>query len=309
MAGEGVAIRQHLNRLVQPEVALAQRQHELFILPPTATVNLDSLPGDTRLLLAKPAQDFVDTYANPLRETRTTLYHRQLRPANGVIFTSTPLKLADNQWSTLALSLPNKQGSMYPGINFEQADSGFKAAMHKDEFSEEVMGEIFKTVASNGDDSDAELDEEYKNHVLKREYGSHVALLQLVEFPDSITSILPTDRMGLAPERLMTDEEYQKWTELVDSLKTNPRSGRWGSMPVEYTALPGTDIPVLHEEWTNPDGAQGSEITYTPLEVLDGDRRLGWQIAQIMNFPNQPLGVKFIHGDKEMLEFENCTSS
>ncbi len=303
LTGEGAVIQEHLNRLVGSEVALAQRQPELFILPPSATVNLAPLSGDDRLLFTGPAREFVQAYSNPLREITIDLYHQNLRPSNGIVFKSTPLKLANNQWKTLALSLHTGQRNAYPEIDFEQMTSDFKAEKHKDEFSDETMTKIYEALTGNGDDA-------YDDLTLEAAYSNYMALLQLVEFPDSIASILPIDKMVLSPSRLMTDEEYEKWKKSVDSLKIDSKRDRMGSTEIEYTAASATDMPVLHERWIRSDDMPDSEITYIPLEVLDGERRLGWQIGEILQFPNMPLKVRFIHGDQiRLLDLESISSS
>lgn len=307
LTGEGAVIQQHLNLLVQPEVTLAQGRPELFILPPTAIVNLTHLSGDDRLLLTQPAREFIDNFSNPFREIKMDLVHREERPANGILFVSSPLRLAKNQWSALGLSINSDQGKIYPKINFEQTATGFRAEKHKSEFSQETIGKLYqtlvKTFEEKKDIANTDLHKFYNDMDLKQAYGDHMALLQLVEFPESIKSILPADKLALSPERLMTDEEYDNWKKFVDSLRTNPKRDNWGVNRF-FTALSGTDLPVLHETWINPDGTSDNEITYIPLEVLDGTRRLGWQIGEILQFSNRPLQGRFIHGDKIRLFLE-----
>jgi hypothetical protein len=298
LQNEGRVLVTHLEKIARPEVQLSGTRPELFTLGRSATLDLTGLPPDDTALLEHASKAFLSQYKEPKRQMRWEAVRAGSGGCTDVTFQSTPVDVAKGVWNVI---MRRRTDTASAALKVRLSHSPHASRLFPIEglTREEKIAmaiALSNSIRRGGGDNLEDITKASASHA----YNDLLFLLEIAENPAQIATIFPLNEMAVLPSRLMTDAEYEKWLSFVATHQKAERKLAYLRSVLKARHYGPSGRRVVLEETVYDGNSLISTHMKLPLEVRNGRRRTGWQIADISSTPRMPIKVHFYHGARDM---------
>lgn len=301
----GKQIARELGKVIKDEIFLANTKPELFSLPNNAIADLPNFDEDINSLVSAAWKDFHERYKDPARFMNIIANSKE-NPHTWLKFDANLVFYKNNEWNCFTIYLDNfhipinilSRGTIIPK----------RELLSQKDFEELVLA---LTEAFGGEQDKSE---ENARNSLKRYHEAIIinegmALNLLVKKPEQFIQFFKKDKMVITePSRLMTDDEIEKWIRMLKEVMTSPEKSVTVGVPgfgsyMKYESLFQFGLGLSLKATALDKNANEVAIyaQHVPVQIREGDKKLGWIIAKVSHFPNYgKVHVSLNHGADEI---------